>query len=480
MGLEEENNSNYELLPRAVNSLTVDKSWLDLSKTIKSPIAMTAIQKKAFNAVQWAVQSYASRWGSQDKFHAHFKEKNLELRMSRQDFLRLIDHVNSNNDDPVIQAIDKLTDLKVRYDNHLKGNDRDAGFTNLFMHANMSRGIVSVVIPPDTRKALVSDVIATRIDIIRVARQLTRRYAISLYQLLHVTFESSTTDPVVEYVIEETALRTALNVRCKSVNGKLQFSYPQTGEFNKKVLKPAIEEINKKDFEFEVKARHKRRQGVVHWTFTITKTEYKEHTEVSRKHPMEIAFIRDRLESYKLKDPDKYLLQITSEREMFYFKYCVDVVDKEITDKRGTKDEIRNQAGMFVRVHENNRKAFDKHYIAILNEKKRTQKLAQEEEERNLREQERIHFLEQRTNLLTVYWNELGEGEKLSLANDFCQSGLCPRGYDKEIREQGIESAADEFGSIRGPWYEFLQAHFDLTDEKIEETIQNATLKATF
>ncbi len=470
-------NPNMELLPRAVDSLTVDKSHADIHKLIVSTKPMTATQKKSYNAVHWALQSYANRWPSQDKFHSHFREKNIALQISRQDFLKLINYRNTNNDKPLINAVDGLTDLKVNFDNKLPGPEREFGSTNLFIHASMRKGVVTVVIPPSTRRVLVSATEATKIDILKIADNLVTKYPLSLYPFLKEHFDKlPANEDEYTFMVDENTLRTALNVQFS--NGS--FAYPAPGDFNKNVLKKAVKQVNAADFEFKVSSELKKRQGEAYFVFRLTRAEYEEHDEIRKQYPLEMAFISDKLKSYKLNSPDSYLKKINSEYELRYFKYLIKIVDSELSAKKGTENEIRNPGGYFVRVYNGNREAFERHYGDIVHKEQENQLLAHQEEERNLAEQERIAFMNQRNEMLHTYWKEIDSEEKSAVIKAFIDKKKVLAQHARLIEKDGIEDAAANHGVIRGPWLDFLQEYFGITDKIIEDSISNETLYATF
>ncbi|MBT41675.1 MAG: hypothetical protein CMF12_04045 [Idiomarina sp.] len=473
----ENDNPNMELIPRAVDSLTVEKSHTDIHKLIVSSKPMTATQKKAYNAVHWALQSYARRWPSQSKFHSHFREKNIALQISRQDFLKLIDYQNTNNDKPLINAVDGLTDLKVNFDNKLSGTEREVSSTNLFMHAVMRKGVVTVVIPPSTRRVLVSDEEATTIDILKIAGRLRTKYPLSLYPFLKEYFDKIPKDEdEYTFMVDQITLRTALNVQYSDGS----YAYPAPGDLNKNVVQKAVKKVNAGDFEFKVSSKLKKKQGEAFFVFRLTRAEYEEHDQIRKQFPLEMAFISDKLKSYKINAPESYLKKINSEYELRYFKYLIDIVDSELAAKKGTEKEIRNPGGYFVRVYNGNRDAFERHYGDIVHKEKESQLQAHEEEQANLKEQERIAFMSQRNEMLYTYWKEIDEVEQAAVVAAFIDKKSVLAQHAKLIRDEGIESASAAHGVIRGPWLDFLQEYFSITDEMIEDSISNSTLYATF
>lgn len=460
----------------------VEKNLLELSKTIQPGFVMSAGQKKTMNAVQFFVQSYAAKYfTSQGEFHAAYEERVMQLHIPKTHFMSLI-AFNSRNTKHLKTLISEMTNIEVSYDNGLEGDAEAYEFTKLIPKAGVQSGYVYFDIPPDTRRALVSPKIEAVIDVLKVAENLNGKYSISLYQLLHGHFERME-ESSCEVQIDDEFLRNALNVPYKIVDRKRQWSYGSVAEFNAKVLKKSVAEINGAELEFKVKYKRKKlKSGEIIWRFEITRTTFAKYALIASAYATEITEIIKELKNYGVKNWEKVITAIESEKDLLYFQYCINEVNKAIRSRSPKAKVIKNKAGYFIKALEGNKESFEEHFRALQRQREKERKHAQEIERANVEAQKKSKKDEQRRELRRVAFSALSAADAKELKDKFIDSirGAVFGTQYSAIQELGLEQAIEESNLLRGLWNNFLDEELDITDEKVERSIANMRVKGVY
>jgi hypothetical protein len=455
----------------------LNKGTPALKRKFASGVHLTSMQKKALNAVSFAVQTYAANnFDSIAEFHAMMGEKVMSLNISNSDFSVLTAN-GSRNLAHMKKMLKELASSQVSW----QGTQaKDYGFHNIFLAAGSESSVIYIQIPPATRRAIVSEHTVARIDVIKVAEQLSGTYAISLYENLLAHFEAMGDDIdniTVEY--DDEALRHAINVPMKkSTKGESVFSYPGHRKLKERVLVPAADQINEANFEFKIKLDHKlRRGGSPRWIFTITRSEYIRKEIFADSYGHEITMIAKSLHDFGLKNVSSLLKDIQDERSVLYFQFCIDEVKKAL-DKQKGKAKVNNVAGYFVKAYKSNHEAFEMHYDALKEEQKRRRKQARDDERKNLEHQEVLKKKQAESEIRSARFDNLKPEERdaLNTAFELHVSEKYGRSYVDVLRNEGVEGSK----LLKAVWGDFLVKYIPVTQKEIEDAVSGMTIKSCY
>lgn len=465
-----------DLFDPDVQIAKVEKSRLELRKTVQPGVTLSGYQKKSLNALMWFVQSYCFKYfESIDKFHATLGESPLKLSIPKAHFLTMTDY-GSRNGAFLKKALEEVSQVQVVYDNGETGDLENYVFMNMFKSVGVDGSRVEFEVHPETRRAIVSSEVEATIDLIKVARNLDGKYAISLYELLHSAFERMRND-VEEVQINDFDLRAGIYVPYKKKGNKKVFSYPCIGQFNSRVLKPAINEINASDFEFKLKHSFRKLGcGEVVWNFEISKTEYENFTLIANENATEVAEILDKLSSYGVRNPQEWIRKCESERELLYMLFVIEAVDKATRKK---KSSIPNLGGYFVSAYNNNREAFESHYVQLLKNREVNAKRIKEDNDRQIELQKEKARNEYKARMREVNWNESDKVKREALELGFVELVVKDRfpEYLALIEKRGVHDVIAEAGQLRGEWVTYLNDAFEITDEDAQRAADKTTVK---
>lgn len=456
------------------------KSSMSLHRTLAPGITLSAVQRKSLNAIHYALQAYVKRnFESPEIFHSKHGERIVDFKMKRTQFESLIAYM-SRNRVYLRDVLQQLTKIQVDWSNNLKGKKEEYRFTNIFMEAGLKDGYVHIKIPATTREALINPSVEATIDIIKLSQSLERKYAISMYEFVRSYFEKETSDNFT-FEVEDEALRNSLGVPFKwTKSGQKKYSYPALGKLNERVIKPSIEELNGADFEFKVACSHNRLScGSVYWAFEVTRTNVVQHRLIANEFASEIADIMQALRRYKVNKPLDLLAKITSEKDILYFQYCIEMVDKSV-QSRSANNKISNMGGYFVRSLEKNKEAFENYYAEIQKKHDLEVSKKRKKELQAIDEQIEIARKEQKIKLREAHWATLPEEEKENLRVEFLDVVENSPTFGPSYREEVAKHGYDISPRMRGLWVGYLNEYFGITDEVIEETIRNMTITSTF
>lgn len=458
----------------------VDKSKIELSKTIQYGARMTGMQHKSLNAIQFCLQSYALKYfDSLEEFHANFEDRIIRLRIPRGQFRALI-AFSGNNDRHIAYHLDQLRKTGVSYHNNETGDAEEAEFTNFFNKTGIKKGYVFVEIMPATRRALASPDKEATIDILRVAEELSGQYAIPLYQFLCVHYNGMTGDTL-RLELEELEVRKACAVYSeKKSSGEIKWVYPDKNKFKERVIDKAVEEINESGLEFKVKVDFRTLGcGTRLYYLTIIKTERERYSLIASRFSAEISSIARKLKEYGVRNWSEKLAKITNEKELRYFEFCISEVDKAI---RSRQKSVKNKAGYFLKSLENNRESFETHYRDFVSEQERKIKEDKEREEKSRNEQEESKFNQQRVKLPIVKFKNMpSEAQDILYDEFFDKVKVLLSQEQKHVAEtDGINKLVEDSGPIRGQWINFLLHSFEITDDDIKASMTNATIDVIY
>jgi len=463
----------------------LQKSSLSLHRTIQPGVTLTAVQRKSLNALHYALQSYVRQTFGDTKtdiakFNALYADKIMDFKIKRKAFEALISYMSRNNV-YLKDVLRQLSRIQADWSNNLTGSKENYSFMNIFMEAGLEDGYVHVKIPPQTRNALVSDNVEATIDVIKISQNLNGKYAISLYELIRSYFEKEAQAGIDEFTfeIEDEILRNALNVPFSwNKKGGKEFSYGTTGKLHDKVLKPAISEVNEADFEFKVSCSHTRLGcGTLIWQFSVLKTNIAQHRLVANEFASELAEITQALKRYGVKRTYEVLSKITNERDVLYFQYCIRQVDAALRS-RSKENKIQNPAGYFLKTLEQNVEAFEEEYTELQRKREEQVTKARQNELNKLEEQIQKAQANQRLKIRQAHYEALSIDEQEDLKQEYLStvSETLGRKYYQVALEQGVEASP----MIRGNWNKFLDGKFGITDDVIDQALENMPLTSTF
>ncbi|PTC00582.1 hypothetical protein C9975_06715 [Thalassospira xiamenensis] len=467
--------STDDLFDPDIDIARVEKTRLELRKTIQPGVTLSGYQRKSLNALMWFVQSYCFKYfDSIEKFHAALGDSPLRLSIPKSHFCTITDY-GSRNAAFLKKALREVSQVQVVYDNGKTGDLEKYEFINMFKRVGVDGPRVEFEVHPETRRAIVSLDVEATIDLIKVNRRLNGKYAIGLYEVLHSAFERMRKD--IETVeISDYDLRAGLNVPYKEKGSKRVFSYSKVGQFNAKVLKPSIDEINANDFEFKIEHSFRKKGcGDVIWFFTLTKTQYQNYTLIANENADEVTKILDRLGAYSVRNPQDWLKKCVNEKELLYMLFCVERVDAALR-KRGTK--INSPGGYFVRTYNQNREAFEEHYIQLLETRAKQAKLVKEETDLQIKEQKENAAKRYVKEMREAHWNDASEHEKETIELAFIETRVKPKHpeYQPLIEKNGLHETLEDIGVLRGFWTDFLNELFGITEEDEKRAANNATV----
>lgn len=468
--------STDDLFDPDIEIARVEKTRLELRKTIQPGVTLSGYQRKSLNALMWFVQSYCFKYfDSIEKFHASLGDSPLKLSIPKSHFCTITDY-GSRNGTFLKKALQEVSQVQVVYDNGEIGDLEKYEFVNMFKRVGVDGPRVEFEVHPETRRAIVSQDVEATIDLIKVNRHLNGKYAIGLYEVLHSAFERMRGD--VETVeISDYDLRAGLNVPYKNKGNKRVFSYPKVGPFNARVLKPSIDEINASDFEFKIEHSFRKKAcGDVVWFFKLTKTQYQNYTLIANENADEVTKILDRLSAYSVRNPQDWLKKCVNEKELLYMLFCIDRVDAALR-KRGNK--INSPGGYFVRTYDQNREAFEEHYTQLLSTRAKQSKLIKEETDKQIKEQKSEAAKRYKKEMREAYWNDSSAQEKEALELAFIEVMVAPKypEYQPLIDKNGLEQTLDDNGILRGVWTDYLNEVFSITDEDAKRAADNVTVQ---
>lgn len=457
----------------------LQKSKLALNRTVEAGVTLSAPQRKALNAVHYALQCYVMQnFESVDLFHSKYANKILDFKMKRQQFLTLISY-SSRNQVFLRNILKQLSKIQIDWHNGESGSKESYMFSNIFMEAGLANGYVHVKIPSHTRRALVDANVEATIDIARQSNSLFGKYAISLFEVVQSRYEKCE-EHTFSFEIEDGELRNALNVSYVWKGGKRVYSYPMLGKLNEKVLKPAISEINDADLEFKIEHSHtKLGCGTVVWRFQIARSSYTKHRIIASEFAPEMASLSRAFSRFGIKRPLEVLTKISSEKDVLYHQFCVENVEKAMRSRKpGTT--IKNPAGYFLKTLEQNKEAFEEHYQDILAKRNIEKRRARNAELQRIDEQIEASAKEQRKRMRNAQWDALPTEQQRILHSEFLESvrmnPALGSKFVKIIENDGIDSLP----RIRGAWASFVDEYFGITEESISASLENMVVEVTY
>lgn len=456
------------------------KSSSSLHKTIQPGVTLSSIQKKALNALHYSLQNYVKlNFKSVAVFHSEFEDRIMDFQIRRSHFETLISYYSRNNVH-LKDVLRQLSKIQADWTDARFEHEENYEFTNIFLSAGVRNGYVSIKIPPQTRRALVSEHIESTIDVLKISQNLHGKYAISLYELIKGFFERQSVDSnTFTFEIDDYHLRNAINVPYDfDKSGERVFSYPTIGKLNQKVLKPALKELNSAGFEFVANCEFERKGcGAVVWVFEASRTNLPSSAVIANDFATEFAEITKALTKFGVKRIPDILNQIRTERDVMYFEFCIKSVESAIRKKNGVSNKIENLAGYFMASLKSNVEAFDKVYNQRLADRAKETERKRLAENARIQGQKEASIKRQRQQLRLAHLQSTPQETLDQYLAEFIETepGLT-RSHKQLIEDQGVEASP----MVRSKWNIFLEGKFGITPKTIEDSLENETIITTF
>ncbi|WP_111977543.1 replication initiation protein [Algibacillus agarilyticus] len=252
------NNANSIIIPDTEQLALLPEDERNLSQFYKSDgVAafstrggkLTATTQKCMNAVIISLQTHAlERFDSVEQFNEAIGENVYELKVP---FSRFVDYIgyDRSNKSKAVQVIDKLKELQVDW-NILEAwdesgkqiQDERIGFINLISEAeiNKSKDEISISIVPKVRRELLNQETINVFDM-RICNHLwSDKYTPRFYDICRVYMRKGYAN--FEWTVVQ--FRELMNVSYTEKAGVKVWGYPQFKDLKRKVLQPAVDNIN--------------------------------------------------------------------------------------------------------------------------------------------------------------------------------------------------------------------------------------------
>lgn len=376
--MSEEKYTNYNQTP----DIQIHKSSSNIHQTVDPSKKITLAQAKTLNAVQYKLQQIVRNSKlSVQQFHKNH-QGNLTIDMPAHEFRRLI-NCESRNMTHLRQVISEIKDLSATWDTLTPDSKGEIGFINLFIAANYSDATFTFKIPEETTRLLVSENPAAVIDVLTVA-QLSSKYAVFFNDMLEEWSYKTSSDDF-QIVISDDDLRNLMKIPFKMSGKDRVYSYPQPGILKRKVIDPAVSEINEANLRFLVrKFTNKKSNGVVHWIFDVVSKKTMIIHQFASKNTVEINDIRHDLRQLKLSEDAirTYIDALASDYDLEYIRYNIEIVQDQVK-----RNKAGNPGGLFRACMDRNKETFEPIWEDKKIQRDLDAELKKREYEKNLKEQ---------------------------------------------------------------------------------------------
>lgn len=324
---------------------------------------------KCVNAVMLALQSHVNeKYESLSNLEQELGETILELKLP---FPRFCEYMGwkSTNKKKAYEVIDLLELLKIRWDvrtnlidDELEG--LDVGFERFVNGARIKDGELTLKISPNIRRELIN---AERypevnVDLLIANNAWTDRYTATLYEMCLENIR----DSVYEFSLSINDLRARFNITYEINDGKVEYAYPMFKEFNRNVIKKAVNNLNATsilDFEVNETAVGKPVKKVIFKIKRKVVRDNESRLELTTRSRVEDKLNRlgltNTVISFFEADEVSNITELDT-FQIFYVDYCIKSFEKQLETK-----QIKSITTYFTTILTNNVSSFEPEWKAI-------------------------------------------------------------------------------------------------------------------
>lgn len=345
----------------------ISKSRANIHYQLAPDTKLTTTAVKALYVFTYFIQNFAKKYDSTAAFNSAYGTGNIEISIPKYMLFKYTvgatagDKVGSRNYKILTEVFEELKDLSITWDNKEEEGKEHRGFHRLFPGIEEFQGDVIFTVPSRVRQFFVNDSPVAVIDWVRINENISSRYGIFLNEVVEEKMYGSTENSA-SLNFSDDELRNALKIQYtldSSTQTKI-YSNPTRSSLKAKVLKPAIDQYNKAELNFELSNLEFSKTDNV-WYLDVHRRETQVISRIAADYPDEFLRIYDFLTRIKLSKvaKEKLVSRLTVEKEVRYILYLIDIMEEN------TEQIKKSISGYFMGCYEANRADFEMRWKEI-------------------------------------------------------------------------------------------------------------------